>query len=214
VDGLQGPIDARILPGGRVLIAEYQGQVVTERDLHGKILWEKRLTGNPTVCQRLPNGNTFIATYHQLLEVTRGGKEVYLHTPDPAKGNIYSAQKLPNGRILCISSLGWLLEIDSGTGKVYKALRATGSSPYSVEALSGGRFLIANYNQNKVLEVDAAGKTIWQFAVSGAYHATRLPNGNTLVSSHAGRKVLEINRDGKTIWELPTDGHVWRVHRR
>jgi hypothetical protein len=214
VDGLQGPIDAHILPGGRVLIAEYQGQVVTERDLKGRILWEKRLSGNPTVCQRLPNGNTFIATYHQLLEVTRGGKEVYSHIPDPAKGHIYSAQKLPNGHILCISSMGWLLELDSATGKACKTLRATGSSPYSVEPLSGGRFLIANYNQNQVLEVDAAGKTVWQCNVSGAYHATRLPTGNTLVSSHAGRKVLEINREGKAVWELPLDGHVWRVHRR
>src|SRR5262249_5385170 len=163
---------ARVLPGGRVLVAEYQGQVVTERDVHGKILWEKRVTGNPTGCQRLPNGNTFIATYRQLVEVTRSGKEVYVHTPDPAKGNIYGAQKLPNGRILCIASLGWLLEIDSATGKVYKALHPTGSSPYSVEPLPGGRFLIANYNQNKVLEVDAAGTTLWQCSVSGAYHAT------------------------------------------
>src|SRR5258708_39406600 len=100
IENLQGPIDVNVLSGGRVLIAEYQGQLVTERNLQGQIVWQKSIRGNPTICQRLPNGNTFIATYTNLMEVTRSGQELYSHTVDPAIGPVYSAQKLRNGHIL------------------------------------------------------------------------------------------------------------------
>src|SRR5262249_48184709 len=40
---LQGPIDAHVLTGDRVLIAEHHGSRVTERNLRGAVLWEKRL---------------------------------------------------------------------------------------------------------------------------------------------------------------------------
>jgi HEAT repeat protein len=214
LDNLQGPIDAQVLPGNRVLVAEYQGQLVTERTMQNRVVWEKRLQGNPTVCQRLPNGNTFIATYTHLIEVARDGREVYAYPLEANTGPVYGAQKLRTGRIVCVTSQGTLLEVDASNGKTLRSLPATVSSPYSVEGLSGGRYLLANYNQNKVIEVDASGRTLWQCAVPGAYHATRLPNGNTLVSSHSGRKLVEVNHEGKTVWELPTNGHVWRVHRR
>jgi hypothetical protein len=38
------PSDAQALPGGRILIAEYQGMRVTERDRDGKVLWEHKFT--------------------------------------------------------------------------------------------------------------------------------------------------------------------------
>jgi hypothetical protein len=59
-----------------------------------------KVSAHPVGCQRLPNGNTFIATYTTLLELDRGGKEVY---SIPSKdGSIYCARKLPDGSILCI----------------------------------------------------------------------------------------------------------------
>src|SRR5262249_23315390 len=60
---LQGPMDAHLLPGGRVLVAEHNVPRVCEYDLQGRELWQYPVVnGNPIACQRLPNGNTFIAT--------------------------------------------------------------------------------------------------------------------------------------------------------
>ncbi len=217
ITGLQGPIDAQILPGGRVLIAEYQGQHVSERDLRGNILWRQRIDGNPTGAVRLRNGNTFVATYRHVMEFTRDGKIAYHHQLDGGGANFYAAQKLANGRIIAVSSQGRLIEVDASTGrtlKAFQALKQMQGSPYSVEALPGGRYLLANYGQNEVVEVDGSGQIVWRFELQGAYHATRLPNGNTLASSHGGKRVVEVSRDGKIVWETPTRGHVWRVHRR
>src|SRR5262249_36264783 len=81
IDGLQYPVDAYVVGGNRVLIAEYNGRKITERDFRGNVLWEKQgLGGMPTNAQRLANGNTFIATNADLLEVDRTGKEVFRHT--------------------------------------------------------------------------------------------------------------------------------------
>ncbi len=76
VRGLQKPLDVQYLPGNRLLVAEYDANRVTERNTKGKILWEKKIEF-PLVAQRLPNGNTFIATNSQLLEVSDTGGEVF-----------------------------------------------------------------------------------------------------------------------------------------
>jgi hypothetical protein len=212
IEDLQGPIDAQVLPGGRVLIAEFQGHLVSERDMNGRILWSKSVR-NPVVCQRLPNGNTFIASYATLQEVGPDGKVVYSHSPSGGTP-IYGAQKLRNGRIIYVTLQGKLEEIESATGRVTKSIQMDTNNCYSVEAVPGGRFLVTGYQQNRVAEVDATGKTVWQCAVPGAYHATRLPNGNTLVSSHQSRKVVEVNHQGEIVWQITTEGSVWRVHRR
>src|SRR5207248_4465844 len=76
IEGLKFPLDAQILPGKRVLIAEYEGDLVTERDSKGRVIWE-RPVGAPLCAQRLANGNTFIATPAMLVEVDPQGKEVW-----------------------------------------------------------------------------------------------------------------------------------------
>src|SRR5205823_6720960 len=97
VGGLQFPLDAQLLPGDRVLVAEHKGDRVTERNAKGDILWEKKVEG-PLVAQRLPNGHTFIANRNQLLEFDRDGKEVFTYTR-PGGEAIMKAEKLPNGDI-------------------------------------------------------------------------------------------------------------------
>src|SRR5439155_1505896 len=45
INGLSGPNDARLLPGGRVLIAERNAGLVSERDQAGKVLWQRKVDG-------------------------------------------------------------------------------------------------------------------------------------------------------------------------
>jgi hypothetical protein len=214
LDGLLGPMDAQVLPSGRVLIAEYQGQRVTERDLQGNILWTKRINGSPIACQRLADGNTFIATHNSILEVTREGKEVFQRNPGSGLF-LFGAQKLANGHVACIANPGILLELDA-QGKTIRTIRLGNNVGgwCGVQALPGARFLVSLLNAGKVLELDAAGKTLWECSVAGASHATRLPNGHTLITSMTNRRVVEVDREGKTVSEMATTGRPWRVHRR
>jgi HEAT repeat protein len=215
IGNLSGPIDAYVLPGERVLIAEHHGSRVTERNMRGDILWERKLGDRPVAAQRLPNGNTFIATYSSVLEVTRGGKEVYHYRPDGTAGRIYGGCKMRNGRIICVTLEGRVLEIDSINGKVLKSFASGLNGCYSVQGLPGGRYLVASYNEGKVYELDAAGKVVWQHVCASAYHAERLPNGHTLIASHGQSRVIEVDRKGNILSDHGTNNSsVWRVHRR
>ncbi|HEV3205304.1 MAG TPA: HEAT repeat domain-containing protein [Gemmataceae bacterium] len=213
LEHLQGPIDAQVLPGGRVLIAENAGMRVTERDLKGNVLWERKIFQNPICCRRLANGNTFIGSYQGVMEVTREGKEVYSY--NPGHGSlIFGAQKLRNGHILCITAQNTILELDD-KGKELKKIPVTTQHNWSsVEMLPGGRYLVATLTNNKIMEIDSTGKTGWECSVSGACHATRLPNGNTLVTSMTANKVLEVDRTGNTVWEKSTSGRPFHAYRR
>src|SRR5207248_1345314 len=75
IKNLALPLDAQLLDDERVLIAEYRADRITERDIRGEVVWQKAVAG-PLVAQRLPNGNTFIATENQLLEYDKNDHPV------------------------------------------------------------------------------------------------------------------------------------------
>ncbi|HZT78914.1 MAG TPA: HEAT repeat domain-containing protein [Gemmataceae bacterium] len=205
-----GAIDARILPGGRVLVAEHNTNRITERDRANKVLWETRTTSNPVSCQRLPNGNTFLATYNELREVTREGKAVFSYQKP---GSIYYAEKLRNGHILYVTSNGQVIELD-GTGKELRTVRVGNTGGWGgVELLPGGRLLVALYSEARIVELDASGKVHWEVKVQNPTWATRLRNGNTLVASTEGKRVVEFDRNGKEVWKQATEGRPFRVRR-
>src|SRR5262249_13131553 len=211
---IQGPIDGQILPGNRVLLAEYNPSRVTERDLKGKILWEYHVNHNPVACQRLPNGNTFIATLNTVMEVTPQGKQVFHYTTQ--QNQVTFAQKLRNGHILQIASNGMLTEMDD-KGKVIKSIKVggTGVEWLTFEQLPGGRFLIPQQSGSRLLEYDASGKVLRTVPVPQApYSATRQRNGNTIVCSMNNSSVFEVNRAGRVIWQEALQGRPFRVARR
>jgi hypothetical protein len=206
-DDVKGPIDAQILPGARVLVGERHAQRVTERDRKGAVVWEVKTKGDVVACERLPNGNTFIATEQEVTEVTRDGKAVYAH---PAKHYIYSATRLRNGHILYAHNAQGLVEVDAA-GKEVRSVPFThqgdgGGVWLGVEPLPNGRFLVGVYGEGKVVEIDAAGKRLWSADVSSAVVPARLRNGNTLVPSADGHRVVELNRDGKEVWSVTSQG--------
>jgi len=212
---LQGPIDAHVLPNGRVLVAEHNAQLVTERGLDGKVFWQFKAPGNPVACQRLANGNTFIATYNAVMEVSAKGDVVYQHNPNPAIGGvIYDASKLPNGNIVCIGGRGTVMELDSAGKKVLTLQVGANGGWGGVTPLPGGRFLVAMMNPGQVIEIDRKEQIHWKVQVRDACHAVRLPNGNTLVACMNVQKVVEVNRQGTTVWEKSTTGRPFHVRRR
>jgi hypothetical protein len=202
-----------VLPGNRVLIAEHGARRVSERDLQGNILWQHTVKGYPHDCQRLRNGNTFIATWpSEVLEVTRDGKEVY--TRSSRHGSVTSGQKLRNGHLVFVTQNGNIVELDAEGKEVrtFKSDRAPGFR-LGVEELFGSRLLISYEGAGKVLEFDAAGKSVWECAVPSATAASRLANGHTLVCSNQNR-VVEVDRAGKVVWEQRLEGRPFRIRRR
>jgi outer membrane protein assembly factor BamB len=211
LDGFQYAYDAQVLPGDRVLIAEYNAQRVSERNLKNEVLWEKRLMFYPISAQRLPSGNTFIVTNNALLEVDKTGKEVL--TIQRPQGDLTAAQRLRDGQIVCITQQGSCLRLDAA-GKELKSFPCGQTTMGGLDVLPNGRILIAQYSGNKVVEFDPDGKMVWQAPVPTPTSAVRLPNGNTLVASTMGQQVLELDRTGKTVWEYKNPQRPWKVRRR
>jgi HEAT repeat protein len=208
----QNPIDAQLLPGSRVLIADCNANQVVEVDPRGKVLWTHKIS-SPLCCRRLPGGTTFIATYTTVTEVTRDGKTLYEFTAD---GQNYYACKLPGGNIVTISSNGLLRELDR-TGKEVRRTQLEGNRSQSwacIEPLPGGHVLVALGGSGKVMEIDLSGKVYWERAVKNPNSATRLSNGHTLVASHDDHCVYEFDRNGREVWRRAVTGHPFRARRR
>ncbi|MFI4982922.1 MAG: HEAT repeat domain-containing protein, partial [Nevskiales bacterium] len=119
---LQGPVHAQVLPGDRVLIAEYNLNRVSERDLKGKILWERPMN-QPKSVQRLANGNTFMVGQGQIIEIDKAGKEV-LNYNRMNFWDIVSGTRLKNGDIIFVTQQGLVTRLDKDAKKELKKFQA------------------------------------------------------------------------------------------
>jgi hypothetical protein len=214
VEGLDSPTDLQWLGGGRLLVAEHWANRVTERDRNGKILKQWDLKDKPVSCQRLPNGNTFMATYTEITEVSAAGAAVFVHRP---AGMTYCACVLANRNVLYITSSGDVIEVDRQGKEVRKfrpSMFADGAAYWSsVEQLANGRYLVSLAGNGKILEVDSAGAIHWQCTIEKGAGATRLTNGNILVASADGRFIVELDRNQKEVWRKNTKGRPFAVRR-
>jgi hypothetical protein len=207
---LNNSLDAYVLPGSRVLIAEYGSSRVTERDFKGNVTWEKKLGEGPYAAQRLPNGRTFIATRTRLLEVDRDGKEVFTLTVQSR-----AAFKFPDGTIALLGDDKKYRRYDS-SGKELSSVHIEfnrGNSVGGVEFLQNGRIIVDV--GNAIREYDGTGKKVWEATVNQADGIQRLPNGNTLVATMHEHRVVELDRAGKVVWERKFDARrPWMARRR
>jgi hypothetical protein len=183
--------------------------------------------------QRLDDGLTMIAESGngRIVEVDNDGKIVKeialtIDNPNPHR-DTRMARKLENGGYLvCHEADGKVREYDKA-GKVvwtYKVElggrpRSDGHGPegHGVEVfgairLPNGNTVIAGGNNNRVLEVDKDGKTVWSVdqdelpGIKLAWVTTlqQLPNGNLIIGNcHAGPdnpQLIEVTRDKKVVW--------------
>jgi outer membrane protein assembly factor BamB len=216
IDGLNFPLDAQRLPGDRVLVAEYRGGRVTERDRKGRVLWEKQIE-QPLVAQRLPDGNVFIATTLLLVEVDRNGKEVGA-SMRRADG-VMKAQRLPRGETALVVSPGRrspveFVRLDAAGQEVASFPVDVRTSGGRIDVLPNGHVLAPLKDQNKIVEYDASGKPVWQADFPQPVAAVRLPNGHTVVTSYEDKRAVELDGDGKQVWEFKAGGRVTRAWRR
>ena len=232
---LPGPMDAQVLPNGNVLIAEADSQRVTERDLHGKILWEQKIDGEPNGCHRLGDGNTFVSAATHVKEYAPDGAQIYSIQLQIGDGHANAALKGPDGSFYQVAS-HCIIKLDKKGKELGELLLPAGDVNYvGLQELPGGRFLLADSTNGRVIEVSGqgnladywgaealerardaltapgarffkGGKVVWQADLPGACGMIRLANGHTLAS--ANHKVVEFGVDGKQLWEANAEGYV------
>lgn len=228
LDGFSKPLDAQLLPNDHLLVAEHGGDLggpgnrVTERTLKGELVWKKDVDG-PLVAQRLPGGNTFIATADQLFEVDPDGKELYVITR-PGGEAIMKAQKLRDGDIACVttpphlpnsSSAQRFVRLDTAGKEILSFPVSVGTSGGRIDVLPNGNVVVPEKELNRVVEYDPAGRVVWQAKAEQPVAAVRLPNGNTLVTSFTQLRAIEIDRTGRReVWEYKDKTRVTRAFRR
>lgn len=215
VGNLKYPVDAIVLPGERVLVTEWDGNRVAEWDFRGNLIWKKEgFNGRATNAQRLPNGNTFICTTNELLEVDRAGKAVY--TVRVGQG-LTAGYRAANGELVCLRNDGNVVRYDV-TGKELKAFPSQRDTSWTsgMDVVRNGNILVTQPSPGqKVTEYTPDGKMVKEWSTPNVTTATRMTNGNILAASHGDRGVVELDQAGKKVWEYK-DGeyHIFRARRR
>jgi hypothetical protein len=217
MDDLGLPLDLQVLPGERVLVTDNQGGRVVERHHDGTVLWRKDAVG-PLMAQRLPDGNTFIGTRTELLEVDRAGTVVFSYVR-PEGEEFMRAARLPDGDIACVVVRGTrgrssFVRLDpSGREKVRFAVDVQ-TYGGRIDVQPDGRVLVPAMGEDRVIEYDATGRPLREFSVRQPIAALRLANGNTLVTSMRERRAVELDPAGKEVWQYRSDTRVNRALRR
>jgi HEAT repeat protein len=219
IDGVGFPLDVQVLPGNKVLIAEYKANRVTERSFKGEILWQYDyppgggINEGPQMAQRLPNRNTLIAGKYQLVEIDPAGKRVFEYNVPGGEG-IMKCSKVSANEIVILYqdgvNSGRVVRIDAA-GKELSGFKIPLSNPVyggRIQGLPNGNILVPHHGENRVVEYEPNGKEVWRIAVDHPIVATRLPDGHTIVTSGevgmvgmAKSRAVEFDANGKEVWE-------------
>lgn len=216
--------DIWVLPTGNLLFNTGHG--VREVNRAKEIIFDYQSKSEIYACQRLSNGNTFIAECNggRLLEVTPAGKiarEVRLLPEGKDGGHAYirNARRLANGNsLVCHYGEQVVREYDPA-GKSVLAIAAPGG-PHSAVRLANGNTLVACGDVKcdtgpRVMEVDPTGMTVWEvkngdlpgIRLAFMTGLQRLPNGNTVMSNWLGHgkfgtapHLIEVTPGKKVVW--------------
>ena len=234
--------DLQLLANGNLLMPTSDTTIV-EMTPDKKIVWEytskakEGYTGKVEVhaFQRLANGRTMIAESGngRIIEVDDNVKivrQVALTRDRPSShSDTRQVRKLESGNYLVAceadgkvreydkdGKVVWSYTIDLGDRKAAggHGVEGHGTAVYSAVRLANGNTLIGGGNNNRVLEVDPAGKIVWSVdqkelpGITLAWVTTvqALPNGNVVFGNcHAGPdnpQLIEVTRDKKVVWTL------------
>jgi len=234
--------DIHLLPSGNLLL-HTAAATVTEMTPKKEVVWKYTAKpkdgykGGIEIhsFQRLTDGVTMVAETgnRRIVEVDKDGKilkEVPLtvNKPDPHR-DTRMVRKLDSGNYLvCHEGDGCVREYDE-KGKVvweYKLElgdrpRSGGHGPeghgtevFGAIRLANGNTVIAGGNNNRVIEVNKDGKSVWTLdqkelpGITLAWVTTlhALPNGNLIVGNcHAGPdnpQLFEVTREKKVVWSF------------
>lgn len=83
------------------------------------------------------------------------------------------------------------------------------NNPNSAEVLDNGDVLIADENNNRVIEITTGGQLVQTFTahgtVSGAAFASRLSDGDTLITDSNNNRIVEVDNGDNVVWQYFTN---------
>ena len=230
--------DGEVLPNGNLLLTlsktkAYPGGAVVEVTRDQKVVWEYKGTQSEVnTAVFLENGNILLTEAGdkpRLLEVARDGS-IKVEIPlgcQVTNHHMQSrmARKLPNGHYL-VPQDKTVREYDA-SGKVFWECKSPESTAdnrsFCCLRNAAGHTLISLTVGSNLIEVDAAGKIVWELRdgdlagvqVNRTTAVSWLPNGNIVFSNYAARapqaKLVEITREKKVVWTY-TDASNQGVH--
>ena len=230
----QHPQDCWVLPNGNFLFCHAHGALELTRDK--KTVWEYQAGEKTEVhaCQPLPDGRVLLVECgpSRLIEVDRAGhiaKEIKL-TPPPATVHLHDqfrgVRKTKDGHYLvCRKGEHQIEELDTD-GRTLRRIPVPGDV-HEVLLLPDGHLLVACGEGHKVMELDAALKTVWELNENDVpgnplrlmTGFQRLPNGNTIFCNYLGHghlgeqpQFFEITRDKQVIWQFADHVHFKTVN--
>jgi len=114
-----------------------------------------------------------------------------------------------NERVILVDLFSKKIVWQYGTTGVTGSAANQLNNPNSAELLENGHVLIADENNNRVIEV-TVGKQIVQTltaggTLSGAAFASRLPSGNTLITDSNNNRIVEVNPSDINVWQYLTN---------
>jgi hypothetical protein len=214
--------DLWVLTNGNFLFNTGHGVKEVNRDK--KVVFDYQSKSEIYACQRLPNGNTFVAECNagRLLEVAPDGriaKEIRLLPEGKDGGHVYirNARRLENGHYLVTHYGEQVVREYDAEGHQVMEIPARGG-PHSAARLPDGHTLIAcgdSPGGSRIFEVDRDGKTVWEvkgdelpgISLKFMTGFQRLPNGNTVMSNWLGHgqfgkapHLIEVTPDKKVVW--------------
>jgi len=238
--GRKGARDGFVLSNGNILIAWSNEVKEFTRDKEVVFTYTKAAENKEIgTAARLENGNTLITELGakpRLMEVTPDGKiavEVALKPEtDNAHMQTRMARKLDNGNYLVPHLLAFAVKEYTPEGKVVNKFatdtkrlgkREAENWPFTAIRLEKGNTVIGCTHGNRVIEVNAKGKIVWQVTnddvngiIDDACGVQRLANGNTVITSyHAteGVKLFEVNKKREVVWTYtgPYRAHHFQI---
>lgn len=138
----------------------------------------------------------------------------------PLKHDVHDLHVLPNGNYLTHTNATTVVEIDPKKKEIVWKYESKPKAGYTgrvevhaFQRVEDGRTMIAESGNARIIEVDAAGKTVKEIALNvpkpDAHRDTRmvrkLASGNYLVCHEGLGVVREYDGEGKTAWEYKLD---------
>jgi hypothetical protein len=192
-----------------LMVIEYPGRLV-EISAEGQKLWEHQTPSLTVMFNVLPNGHVFYphgGASRGAEEIDRDGKVVWSY--DSPAGELLGGERLANGNsLLGEGGPPKALELTPAKAVVRSIdVTTTETVPHGqirhLHRLESGNVLLALETEGVAREIDATGKTVWEYpGVARIHEAIRLPNGNTLIGGGDSKRVLEVTSGGQIAWEF------------
>ncbi len=227
--------DATLLSNGNILFAHQYGISILSPDK--KIVWNYDAPDKTEIHTAIPIGKDRVLFMENaqepklaIINITNNKIEKELPmtvgNPGSVHGHFRHARLTDAGTVLVAHMDNKKVVEYDENGKVVWSYDFP--SPWAAARLKNGNTLISS--SRLVREVDAAGKTVWEFTpadlpgykVSGFQIATRLANGNTLINNWVNQwnetidpttapvQAWEVTPEKKIVWALAAPGPATR----